>query len=126
ARRTPRVGRLLLSVMLVALSVPFFQVNCRAHDAEGDVSHTLHSFRRVPLTDVYYSEGANFGDLNGDGIPDIVYGPYWFAGPDYQVKHEIFPPVAQPRQAYADHFFCWVHDFNGNGWKDILVVGFPG
>ena len=26
---------------------------------------------------------------------------------------------------YADHFFCWVYDFNGDGRRDIFVVGFP-
>jgi hypothetical protein len=116
------VARLVLGTIAMTVTAGTAQ----AETAASEQTHTLHSFRRVPLTDVYYSEGANFGDINGDGIPDVVYGPYWFAGPDYQEKHEIFPPIAQPRQAYADHFFCWVHDFNGNGWNDILVVGFPG
>ncbi len=27
---------------------------------------------------------------------------------------------------YSDNFFVWPHDFNRDGWNDILVVGFPG
>ena len=42
--------------------------------------YVLHTFDRVQLSDVYFSEGANFGDLNRDGVMDVVYGPFWFAG----------------------------------------------
>jgi len=88
--------------------------------------HTLHTFRRVQLTSTYYSEGVSFGDINKDGQNDVVYGPYWFAGPDFQKKYEIYKPVPQPTEGYADNFFSWVHDFDGDGWHDVLVVGFPG
>lgn len=86
----------------------------------------LDTFDRQQLTDVYYSEGVNIGDLNKDGVTDVVHGPYWFEGPGYESKHEIYAPKAQNRQAYADNFFSWVYDFNGDGWNDIFVVGFPG
>jgi hypothetical protein len=88
--------------------------------------YTLHTFTRQQLTNEYYSEGANAGDLNGDGRPDVVSGPYWYEGPDFKVKHEIYPPKRQNREGYADNFFSWVYDFNGDGRNDVLVVGFPG
>ncbi len=88
--------------------------------------HQLDTFQRQQLTDVYYSEGVNIGDINNDDVVDVVHGPYWFAGPSYEAKHEIYAAKAQNRQAYADNFFSWVYDFNGDGWNDVLVVGFPG
>jgi hypothetical protein len=88
--------------------------------------HVLHSFESIRLTDTYFSEGANAGDLNQDGHPDVVYGPYWFEGPDFEKKHAIYEAVPQPMEAYADHFFAWVYDFNRDGWDDVFVVGFPG
>ncbi|MBT5017751.1 MAG: VCBS repeat-containing protein [Planctomicrobium sp.] len=87
---------------------------------------SLHSFERQQLTDVYFSEGASAADVNGDGVADVVYGPYWFAGPSYSEKHEIYEPIPQNRDQYANNFFSWLYDFNDDGLKDVLVVGFPG
>ena len=96
---------------------------CLTANAED---YTLRTFRRQQLTNVYFSEGANAGDLNNDDVLDVVYGPYWFAGPDYETKRAIYKPVPQDRNRYADNFFNWIYDFNDDGWNDVFVVGFPG
>ena len=85
-----------------------------------------HSFDRQQLTGTYFSEGANAGDINGDGKMDVVYGPYWFEGPTFEKKREIYPAKPQNMEGYADNFFNWVYDFNGDGASDVFVVGFPG
>jgi hypothetical protein len=111
---------------------PLFLVSMVVAFVAGVLAHccgeefAIHSFERRLLTDIYYSEGIAAGDLNRDGHVDIVYGPYWFAGPGFQEKHEIYPAKAQPRERYADHFFAWVYDFNRDGWNDVLTAGFPG
>jgi hypothetical protein len=86
---------------------------------------TLHSFERKQLADVYYSEGAAIADVNHDGHPDVIYGPYWYEGPTFEKRHEIYEPKPQPTDFYADNFFTWAYDFNGDGWPDLLVVGLP-
>ena len=63
----------------------------------------IHSFKRQQLSETYFSEGANAADINGDKKPDVVYGPYWFAGPDFKTKSEIYKPVPQDVNRYADN-----------------------
>ena len=86
----------------------------------------VHRFERQQLTDVYFSEGANFGDINKDGKPDVVHGPYWFEGPEFTQQREIYDPQPQNRDGYSGNFFTWVYDFTGDGWNDLVSVGLPG
>jgi hypothetical protein len=55
-------------------------------------------------------------------------GTIWF-GPDFKKKESHTPPPAKPydgAKGYSDYFLSFAHDFNGDGWADILVYGFPG
>ena len=54
---------------------------------------TLHSFKKQHLEKFYWSEGAAFGDLNRDGKPDAISGPYWWEGPGFTKRHEIYAPA---------------------------------
>lgn len=111
------------------------------------VAQELHTFRRIQLSDQFWSEGANVGDLNNDGANDVISGPWWWEGPDFTKHHEYYPAtttfqlklgpmttVTVPgfegtlgkNNKYSDNFFAWAYDFNNDGWNDILIIGFPG
>ena len=119
---------------------------CAAVVASAD-DYTVHTFKKIQLSDQFWSEGANFGDFNKDGQMDVVSGPYWWAGPDFKQRHEYYPatttfdlklgPMTKVKvpgfqgllgkeNAYSDNFFAFTHDFNKDGWVDILIYGFPG
>jgi len=123
-------GLLAATVMVSATSTPF-----------------PNAFERHQLTDQFWAEGSAAGDINHDGTPDVVYGPFWFAGPSYQARYEYRPATATwqtkapdgsektvrgyegalgTQNAYSDNFFTWTYDFNGDDWTDILIVGMPG
>lgn len=91
------------------------------------------AFKKLHLLPSYWSEGANFADLDKDGHMDIVCGPHWFRGPEYKERFEFYPAVG-PRKRHRndvsvytlDNFFSFIHDCNADGWLDIITVGLPG
>src|SRR5689334_22207396 len=125
---------LRLTILLAFLTVP-------ARSAES-----VPTFKKTQLTDKFWAEGANFGDFNRDGKMDVVSGPFWYEGPDFKKVHEFAPANTTFKKMipdgseetipgfegalgvenkYSDNFFAFTYDFNGDGWADIMIYGFP-
>lgn len=72
--------------------------------------------KRVITTD-FLTEGLSAGDLDGDGVKDLVAGAFWFRGPDFKEAKAYRPGKALPPTVYQeDSFLSWVEDFNGDGY----------
>jgi hypothetical protein len=56
--------------------------------AQQDEKDTVRFSKRHLFVGPY--EDCTVGDVNKDGKPDIVYGPYWLEGPDF-VPHAYRP-----------------------------------
>lgn len=79
------------------------------------------------LTDQFYAEGATVADVNQDGKMDVIYGPHWYAGPDWKVAHEIYAPATfKSDNEYSKNFLAYAVDLNADHFPDYLVLGFPG
>ena len=78
------------------------------------------------LSDQFFSEGSTVGDFNRDGHMDVASGPFWYEGPTWETKHQFYPQDAFDPHGYSNNFFGFTEDFNGDGWDDILIYGFPG
>jgi hypothetical protein len=84
------------------------------------------AFEKKQLSDVFYTEGATVGDFNKDGKKDVAIGPFWYEGPAFEKKTEIYPPVAFEPKSYSDNFLTFMGDINEDGWDDVFVLGWPG
>ena len=109
--------------------------------------YTLHSFKKIQVSDEFWCEGVSYGDFNHDGKLDICGGPFWWEGPDFKIRHEFRPATKTSKgkradgteftfagysgakgnvNDYSDNFLTYVYDFNGDGWADIIVYDTPG
>jgi FG-GAP-like repeat/FG-GAP repeat len=75
----------------------------------------------------FRSEGVAVADVNKDGKLDILIGDGWYEAPDWK-----FHPIRKVgdygdgEKGYSECMCCFAGDFNGDGWPDQLVIGFPG
>ena len=94
------------------------------------------SFTKQTLSKEFVAEGCAVADFNHDGHVDVAAGCYIWLGPDFKQRinytneavHATGPNKTpyNPAAGYSDYFISYAYDFNGDGWPDILVYGFPG
>ncbi|MCB1092308.1 MAG: VCBS repeat-containing protein, partial [Verrucomicrobiae bacterium] len=108
---------------LILCGVLAWEASGDTHGADISITWQKHQ-----LDQLFYSEGASFGDINGDGTNDIISGPWVYFGPEFSADKRvaIYDPKPFNKAGYSDNFFSFTRDFNGDGTLDVLVLGFPG
>jgi hypothetical protein len=85
------------------------------------------SFETSVLSEDHYAEGAAIGDVNGDGALDLVAGPIWYAGPQFEIGGRLFEPVPTfSRDEYSTFFLTFVEDLDADGLPDVIGIGDAG
>jgi hypothetical protein len=79
------------------------------------------------LSTQHTAEGADVGDIDGDGKLDLVAGPNWYKGPDFALGGAVMasPPTFTMDQ-YSTFFLTFVDDVNGDGLADVIAIGDAG
>lgn len=75
-------------------------------------------FRKRRLADTPF-EAASVFDVDGDGVPDIVSGEFWWKGPDFTKRTKICD--VEPAGEYRSDFGDLPLDITGNGYPDIVT-----
>ena len=83
------------------------------------------SWKKIEVERVFRSEGVGVGDINKDGKLDIAIGDVWYEAPDWK-RHTIREERTFDLLKYSECFGCFIDDFNGDGWPDVVVVPYPG
>ena len=86
----------------------------------------MPDFETTVLGSDFVSEGADVADIDGDGALDLVLGPHWYRGPDFQFGGELFDVPQLTRDQYSTFFLTFVDDLNGDSYPDVLAIGDAG
>ncbi|MHB1422544.1 MAG: FG-GAP repeat domain-containing protein [Gemmataceae bacterium] len=115
---------------MMAPVVPFVLVFALLPAADEKTSDNFGiTWKKTVIDRRFLSEGVAVADVNKDGKMDILTGELWYEAPDWY-PHRIRPGKEDYRDGdknvYSNSFACWADDLNGDGWPDLIVVGFPG
>jgi hypothetical protein len=114
-----------VALLLTALAIPLLGAD---KVSTKKVSTPKITWKKTVIEKKFRSEGVAIADVNRDGKMDILTGDVWYEAPDWKV-HEIRKPkrdYGDGSAGYSESFACWAEDLNGDGWPDLIVIGFPG
>lgn len=100
--------------------------SCLAQQNLSGVPASTISFKKHTLSTTFLAEGTAIGDVNRDGLMDVMAGAYWFEAPDWTAHELEEPQEFHYDKGYSNAFISYGMDVNQDGWVDFVRIGFPG
>jgi hypothetical protein len=114
--------------LLFATFLPLFALFSVCPAADEPRANAAITWKKTVIDKAFRSEGVTVADVNRDGKLDILNGEVWYEAPDWKM-HEIRKSkdyTQGTNNVYSNSFACWAEDINGDGYPDLIVIGFPG
>jgi hypothetical protein len=81
------------------------------------------NFRMQVLDGYAYAWDTAVADINRDGVNDVVAGPFYYLGPNYTERREIYiGNTFAPGNQFIDNMITFADDYNGDGWPDVMAT----
>jgi hypothetical protein len=115
-------------IVVVGLAATLAAAALPGPAVEADTDAAAITWKKTHVDKAFRSEGVAIADVNKDGKMDILAGDVWYEAPDWKM-HEIRTAkdyTEGQKNVYSRSFACWADDINGDGWPDLIVIGFPG
>lgn len=124
-RRWPMVSLLLLPALVLSLWVT--AADSAPAPGSSAAPASAITWKKTHIDKTFRSEGVAVADVNKDGKMDILVGDVWYEAPDWKM-HPIrkVGNYGDGSGGYSQSFACWADDINGDGFPDLIVIGFPG
>jgi len=92
----------------------------------GVCQQTKITFKKHILFEGFVSEGIAVGDVNKDGLMDLIAGPYWFKAPTWEKNELAEVQKFNFKKGYSNSMLNFSLDVNLDGWIDLIRIDFPG
>lgn len=80
-------------------------------------------FRLRRLDEFYYGWSAAAADIDRDGHMDVVSGPFYYRGPGFTQRCEIYVSATyNPGTQFAPNMITFAQDVTGDGWPDVFAT----
>src|SRR3954447_9217981 len=121
-----RLPTLLAGWLLLALPV-LSLLPAADPQAPAKTDDPVVAWKKTTIDRTFLSEGVAVADVNKDGKLDVLNGEAWYEAPTWK-RHEIrkLGNYGNGLKGYSNSFACWADDLNGDGYPDLIVIGFPG